>query len=75
MTDMQKRLDDGAKALMRLIREAENAARDTCATGDFAASARLHRIAAYMRMAYAEGRELAVKADDGMIRPMGGGKD
>ena len=33
------------------------------------------RIAAYMRMAYAEGRELAVKSDDGMIRPMGGGKD
>ena len=75
MKDMQKRLDDGAKTLMRLIREAENAARDTCATGDFAASASLHRIAAHLRFAYAEGRTLAVQADDGMIRPMGGGKD
>lgn len=75
MSDMQTRLDKGAKALMRLMREAEQAARERCEAGDSAASARLHRMAAHMRMAYAEGRELEIRDGDGVIRPMGGGKD
>ena len=70
MSDTQNRLDLGAKTLMGLIKRAEDGAAEMCEACDFEASAKLHRVAAYMRLAYAEGRTLNV----GGIQPRGGGK-
>ena len=70
MKDVQKRLDKGAKVLARLMQEAEEGAREFCAAGDAEASAAMHRVAAHLRMAYAEGRTL--RTVDG-IRPAFGG--
>lgn len=74
MKQAQKRLDRGAKALMRLIAEAERGAQEACDAGQFEASERLHRMAAYMRMAYAEGRGLRMEHDGEVIAPRSGGK-
>lgn len=76
MKDAQERLDKGADALMRLIVQAEEAARETCGEGEHEASANFHEMAAHMRMAYAIGRRLAVQDDcsTDIIRPRSGGK-
>lgn len=70
MKDTQQRLDKGAATLMRLIRQAEKGAEEFCAEGDADASATMHRVAAHLRMAYAEGRALRTV---GGIRPAFGG--
>jgi len=69
MQDQQK-LDKGAKTLMTLIKAAEAGATDACENGDWATSANLHRVAGYLRLAYAEGREIRTA---GGIRPAFGG--
>lgn len=70
MQDAQTRLDKGAAALLRLMKQAEKGAAEACAAGMPEAAATLHRMAAYMRLAYAEGRTL----DMGGIRPAFGDK-
>jgi hypothetical protein len=72
MKDAQERLDRGAAALKRLIRAAENGAEEACAAEDDDTATKLHRMAAYMRLAYAEGR--AIRTATG-IQPQFGGKD
>jgi hypothetical protein len=71
MKDAQTRLDKGADLLMRLIRQAEAGAAEACETADFDTSAKLHRMAAWMRLAYAEGRTIRTA---GGIQPLSGGK-
>ena len=69
------RLDKGAQMLMRLIRDAEKGAEEACEDGQAQAAARLHRMASYMRLAYAEGRELVLMMPDGgLITPAFGDK-
>lgn len=74
MKNAQKRLDRGAKALMQLIKAAERGAQEACDAGQFEASASLHRMAAHMRLAYAEGRTLRMEHDGEVIAPRSGGK-
>lgn len=50
------RFDKGQTKLLRLMRETEAGAEEMCEIGEFDLSARLHRMAAYFRLAYAEGR-------------------
>lgn len=73
MKDAQTRLDKGASTLMRLIRQAETGAAEACEAGQPDAAKSLHRAAAYMRLAYAEGRGLAIETPDGVVRPAFGG--
>jgi hypothetical protein len=74
MKDAQERLDGGARMLMRLIKQAEKGAEEACEAGQAQAAARLHRMAAHMRLAYAEGRELtSPMPDGGIITPAFGG--
>lgn len=70
----QEQLDKAAKVLWRLKKEADEAAIERCNAGDFDASERLHRIGAYLQLAYAEGRGLKVQDGGGVIQPFGGGK-
>ena len=72
MKDAQTRLDAGAKALMRLIKQAEKGAEEACAAGDAATSERLHLMAGHMRIAYGIGRGIVTA---GGVQPaFGGGK-
>ena len=70
MKDAQTRLDDGAKALMRLIKQAERGAEEACEAGDSATSERLHTMAGHMRIAYGIGRGIVTS---GGIQPAFGG--
>ena len=58
MKDAQTRLDAGAKALMRLIKQAERGAEEACEAGDAGTAERLHMMAGHMRIAYGIGRGL-----------------
>ena len=69
MKDAKARLDRGAAILMNLIRQAERGAVEACDEGHWEASAHLHRTAAYLRMAYAEGRMIEIDGE----RPEFGG--
>jgi hypothetical protein len=72
MKDAQERLDRGAGALMVLIGRAERGAAEACEAQDSDTAAKLHRMAAYMRLAYAEGRTIRTV---GGVTPQFGGKD
>lgn len=68
--ETQKLLDRRSAQLRKMIDEANDAADDQCAKGDFEASAALRLLAAKLTEAHAIGRTLIV----GGIRPAGGGK-
>ena len=70
MKDAQTRLDAGAKALMRLIKQAERGAEEACEAGDAGTAERLHMMAGHMRIAYGIGRGLRTA---GGIAPAFGG--
>ena len=72
MKDAQTRLDAGAKALMRLIKQAERGAEEACEAGDAGTAERLRMMAGHMRIAYGIGRGLRTA---GGIAPAFGGKD
>jgi hypothetical protein len=75
MKDAQQRLDKAADTLFRLMTAAEKGAQEACTAGHYDAAAKLHRMAAHMRLAYAEGRTLQIPSGDGgVIQPAGGGK-
>ena len=66
------RIDAGQKRLWSLIQEAEQGAAEMCEAGEMELSAGLHKVAAKLREAYAEGRML--KASNGDFIAMSGGK-
>ena len=72
MDKEQERLDAGAKALMRLIRQAEKGAEEACEAGDAGTSERLHMMAGHMRIAYGIGR--GIRTAGGIAPAFGGGK-
>jgi hypothetical protein len=71
MDNAQNRMNDGAKALMRLIKQAEKGAEEACDAGDAGTAERLHMMAGPMRIAYGIGRGLRTS---GGIAPAFGDK-
>jgi hypothetical protein len=72
MDNAQERMDAGAKALMRLIRQAEKGAEEACEAGDAGTAERLHKMAGHMRIAYGIGR--GILTTGGIAPAFGGGK-
>ena len=66
----QERLDAGSALLMKVIKQAEKGAAETCEVGDFDTSAKLHQLAGLCRQAYGIGRTI----DMGGITAKSGGK-
>lgn len=58
MGEKTEKLERSRKMLLKLMREAEEEASNLCNEGDFINSEKMHKVAAHLRLAYAEARGL-----------------
>jgi len=58
MATLTEKLERGRKMLLKLMKEAEDGASELCNMGKHEDAAKAHRMAAHLRLAYAEGRTL-----------------